>query len=78
MQKLIDTREQKVATGYVVYIGRSLGEHKTLDHGTDMLRAITAAALETQENLEDREAKSGARWAEANPFNVQELTWRWS
>ncbi len=71
MQKLIRTREQKMASGYIVYIGRSLGKHKMLDHGTDMLRAITAAALDAQEGLEDETAKSEAMWAEANPFKAQ-------
>ncbi len=78
VQELIDTREQKMASGYIVYIGRSLGKHKMLDHGTDMLRAITAAALEAQGGLGEAGADSEAMWADANPLMSRGLLYQFN
>ncbi len=65
---MVNTREQKMASGYVVYLGRSIGKHKTMDHTTDMLRAVVAAALRARDlgALADNEVDP--MWATANPF----------
>ncbi len=79
IQDLIGTREQKMASGYVVYMGRSIGKHKMMEHTTDMLRAVVAAALRARdlgESVGEDEIK--IMWATANPFREQgawSVTW---
>ncbi len=56
-------------SGYVVYLGRSIGKHKMLDHCTDMLRGIMLSALTVQkEGLDEELDVPEAMWAETNPF----------
>ncbi len=68
---LVDTREQNMASGYVVYLGRNAGKHKFFDHTTDLLRAVVAAALWARDlgNLGDNEIE--ITWATTNPFREQ-------
>jgi hypothetical protein len=64
-----------MASGYVVYLGRSIGKHKMMDHTTDMLRAIIAAALRARdlgESMGDDEIEM--MWVTANPSREQ-ATW---
>ncbi len=59
-------------SGYVVYLARSIGKHKMMDHTTDMLRAVIAAALRARnlgEGAGDDEIEM--MWATANPFREQ-------
>jgi len=78
-QELVDTREQKMASGYVVYIPRNMGKNKPVDHITDLLRGIIAAAAWAQDNaigaggLGDMAAAQG--WG-GNPFRKEwSSTW---
>ena len=57
-QQLMDTREQKMPSGYITYI--SGGKHnEPLDHITDALRCITAASAWAEENEITEETGAG-------------------
>ncbi len=60
-----------MASGYVIYLGRSIGKHKMMDHTTDMLRAVAAAALRARELSGVGDDEVEAIWATANPFREQ-------
>ncbi len=65
IHELINTRKKKMVLGYVAYSGRSLYKHKMLDHRTDMLCAITAAALEAYVGTGESRVDVETMWGEA-------------
>ena len=59
-------------SGYVVYLARSIGKHKMVDHNTDMLRALVLAAITSQKDgMINEEEIPETVWAGANPFNAK-------
>lgn len=70
-QELVDTREKKTEAGNIVYIPRNDGHKRPVDHATDMLRGIVAAALLAQEDTSEGEYDE--EWAGAVGFTEHSL-----
>lgn len=70
-QELIDTRERKTEAGNIVYLSRSEGKHRPVDHVVDMLRSLICAAIAAQDDemIEEGDEDDLAQWSDQNLFS---------